>query len=147
MRKTKDVAITSEGRDKGKLFFLTEMPTVRAEKWAARAWLALARSGVDVPPELQTTGIAGLAVLTLKVFAGVQWFDLEPLLDEMFECVQIKPDTRNSEVVRKLVDDDVEEVATRLFLRREVVELHAGFSLADLPSIFRSSGEAVPTSP
>lgn len=137
-RHIKELVITADGRDKGKVFVLTEMPAARAEKWAGRAWLALARSGVDLPADLQGTGIAGLAILTLKAFAGVQWFDMEPLLDEMFECVQIKPDTRNPEVVRKLIDDDTEEVRTRIQLRREVVELHVGFSLADLPSIFQS---------
>jgi hypothetical protein len=36
-------------RDKGKRFKITEMPAMKAEKWAARFFLALAKSGIDIP--------------------------------------------------------------------------------------------------
>ncbi len=76
-------------------------------------------------------GMAALAVVGLRTFAGVAWAEAEPLLDEMMECVQIQPDPKRPEVpVRALVEDDIEEVTTRALLKSEVLELHTGFSLA-----------------
>ena len=72
----------------------------------------------------------------------------EPLMDEMFRCIQIQPDPRKPEVVRPLIDngtegDDIEEVATRLRLRSEVINLHTGFSMSDALSKLTSASDAV----
>lgn len=133
MRKTKVVTITDEGRDKGKQFLLTEMPASRAEKWAVRALLALARSGVDVPDNLVLTGMAGLMEVGLLALRGISFSDAEPLLDEMIGCVMVMPDPiGNPTFARNLIEDDIEEVATRVQLRSEVFSLHTDFfSLAD----------------
>ena len=61
MRKTKTVTIESENRDHGKCFLLTEMSAAAAEKWAARAFLALAKSGVNLPDGVADMGLAGVA--------------------------------------------------------------------------------------
>lgn len=132
MRNTKIVQIDKPGRDLGKVFVLTEMPATVAEKWAVRAFLAMARSGVEIPDELAGSGIAGLMSLGLQALSGITWSDAEPLLDEMLRCVRIRPDPRNDDVIRALVDrgtdgDDIEEISTRLFLRKEVWALHTGF--------------------
>src|SRR6185437_6783611 len=55
-RKTKDITIDAPGRDQGKTFRLTELAAKPAEKWANRVFLALARSGLDLPPNLDLTG-------------------------------------------------------------------------------------------
>ena len=60
-RNTKSLTISAEGRDKGKTFLLTEMSAVRAEKWAARAVLALLKSGVELPEDAAQAGLAGIA--------------------------------------------------------------------------------------
>ncbi len=127
-RRTAMVTIDAEGRDRGKVFKLTEMPASRVEDWAARAFLAMARSGVDVPINVTASGLQGLAAMGPSAFQGMTYADLKPLLEEMFECVQIQPDARNPQVIRGLVDDDIEEIATRLHLRMEVWKLHTGFS-------------------
>jgi hypothetical protein len=130
-RKTKTVIIQQEGRDNGKHFYLTEMPASQAEKWAARAFLALAHAGVELPKEVAGMGMAALAVVGLNTFAGVSWTEAEPLMDEMMLCVQVKPDpAKHPELIRGLVEDDIEEVVTRALLKTEVLELHTGFSLA-----------------
>lgn len=143
--KTKVVTVVEEGRDKGKVFLLTEMAARPAEKWAARAFLALAHSGLEVPGYVAGSGMAGLAILGFRALGGVAWAEAEPLLDEMMLCVKAMPDPGNPMVVRALVDrgmdgDDIEEVRTRLFLRSEVFALHTGFSLADVPSILTPPG-------
>ena len=43
-RKVEYITIDQEGRDQGKTFKITEMPALKAEKWATRAFLALAAS-------------------------------------------------------------------------------------------------------
>lgn len=129
MRKTREIKIDAEGRDKGKTFVITEMPASQAEKWAVRAFLAMSRSGVEIPDNLEGTGMAGIATLGLKALGGIQEDDAIRLMDEMFDCVKFKPDDARIPP-RDLVEDDIEEVATRVKLRIEIFELHTGFSLA-----------------
>lgn len=126
-RKTATVTISAEGRDKGKSFFLTEMSAERSEEWGERALLALVRGGVDVPENVLGLGLAGIAVLGLKALQGLPWELTKPLLDEMFTCVQRMPNPGKPDVVRGLVEDDIEEVKTRLQLRWEVLKLHIDF--------------------
>lgn len=138
MRKTAIVKIEDEGRDKGKIFIIREMPAAIAERWATRALLALARSGVDLPENVTGAGWAGIAAVGFKALSSIEYHDIQPLLDEMWLCVTVRPDNRNPEVTRPLVLDgegaDVEEVATLLKLRTEVFNLHAGFSTGGAPS-------------
>ena len=105
------------------------MSAAQAEDWALRAFLALARSGADIPENVEEAGFAGIATMGLKAFAGMTHADARPLMDEMFStCVEIIPDPSKPQVRRSLVDDDTEEVATRLWLRGEVFKLHVDFS-------------------
>jgi hypothetical protein len=49
----------------------------------------------------------------------------------MMTCIRFKPNA--TEIgIRPLIDDDIEEVATRLRLRDEVIDLHMGFFSARL---------------
>lgn len=127
MRKTLTYTVTAEGRDQGKAFLLTEMPADAAEKWAIRVVLACGRAGVDLPPGVENEGIAGVARIGLSSLMRMDFIDAEPLLDEMMACVQIQPNPADPRVVRPLVTDDIEEIMTRLVLRREVFRLHTGF--------------------
>lgn len=121
-------------RDAGKTFLITEMPAMRAEKWAMRAFLLLKGSGERIPSNVEGLGMVGVAIIGLNVFlqGQIKSEDLEPLMDEMFTCVQIIRDPRHPEVATALVsDDDIEEVQTRLWLRSEVIRIHTGFSPAE----------------
>ena len=115
------------GRDAGKLFVLTEMPAVKAEKWAIRAFFALSKSGMDIPDELARTGFAGIAQIGLRALGSMAFTDAEPLLDELLGCVQIARDPTHPSILARPLDMDFEEVATLLRLRKEVFELHTGF--------------------
>ena len=103
----------------------------------------LARSGVLLPDDLTGSGFAGIALLGLRALSGLRFEDAEPLLDEMFGCVQFMPDKR-PQLARALIEDDIEEVATRMRLREEVMALHTGFSLADARS--KAAASALPGS-
>ena len=128
--------MTDENRDKGKVFLLTEMSALQAERWAYRLFLALARAGVDIPDDISQAGMAGIAQLSFKMLGGMHWQDAEPLLEEMFACVRIIPDMSKAEFSRPLIDDDIEEIQTRMKLRWEVFQLHASFFIAASQSKF-----------
>jgi hypothetical protein len=129
-RRTADITISAEGRDHGKAFRLTEMPARQAEEWAMRALIALARSGVDIPEDIASRGLAGIAVMGFSALRGIAFVDAKPLLDEMMTCVQFLPDPRKPSVVRPLFDGDIEEIFTFFHLRKEVFQLHVDFSKA-----------------
>ena len=138
-RTTANFTIQDDGRDKGKLFVLTEMPASRAESWAMRAILALMAGGVELPDGFERMGMAGMAEVGIKALAGLRWEVAEPLLAEMWECVQIMPDPARPSLVRGLIEEDIEEILTRIKLRAEVWQLHAGFLKAVAPSALNKS--------
>lgn len=141
-RTVSNYTVTDEGRDNGKVFVLTEMPASRAESWAMRALLALMAGGVEVPEGFERMGMAAMAEMGIKALAGLKWEVAEPLLAEMWECVQIMPDPSKPHVVRALIEQDIEEVATRLKIRGEIWKLHTGFLKAVAPSISGGSPAA-----
>lgn len=117
-------------RDAGKTFLITEMPALKAEKWAIRAFLAISRNGGDVPHEALKAGFAGLVPYLTNLIGSIKWEDAEPLMDEMLACVewQAVVDSHGTKAKRKLnVEEDIEDVSTLLVLRREVLKLHGGF--------------------
>lgn len=128
-RKTAKTVIGEDGgRDRGKAFLITEMPASKAEKWATRALLLLSRSGIDFPAEMLGSGMAGIAVYGLRALPLLDFNEAEPLLDEMWDCIQIIPDPSHQNVTRPILEDDIEEIATRIKLRTEIFNLHVSFS-------------------
>lgn len=127
MRHQKTIQVDLEGRDKGKTFLLTEMSASQAEAWADRTFLMLAHSAVDLPRGIERAGMAGIAQIA-HLLGSVQFPELKPLMDELLGCVQRIEDPRKP-FPRAIDDEDVEEVATRQFLRREVIDLHTNFLL------------------
>lgn len=115
------------GRDAGKVFYIREMSAAQAEWWAIRAGMAMARSGVDLPDNFADMGIAAMAGTGLKMVSQIPPAEAKPLLDELMECVQCVPDAANQNIKRRLIDDDIEEIATRLKLRAEVFKMHVDF--------------------
>lgn len=130
-RHTKRITVTAEGRDKGKTFLITELAADQAERWAIRAFLGLIQSGVDVSPETLQGGMAAFAALGIRALGGITWEILEPLLDEMWTCVEFQPTHSKlpSQSISDGINSQIEEVQTRLALRVAVLELHMGFSL------------------
>lgn len=144
-RKTKDVTIGDDGgRDQGKTYVLTEMSATQAEKWAWRAFSALAKSGVEIPREVVDLGVIGIFLVGYQAFRTARFEDVEPLLDEMMLFVKAQP---SQGIVRPLVENDIEEVLTRVRLRKEMIELHVGFTLAEVASKLTSISAAPAQTP
>jgi hypothetical protein len=141
-RTTLNYTVEDEGRDSGKVFTLTELPASRAESWAMRAILALMAGGVNLPDGFENLGMAGMAEIGIKSLSGLKWEVAEPLLDEMWQCVRIIPDPSKPHVIRNLIEEDIEEVTTRIKIRAEVWKLHAGFLMAAAPSTLKDSRAA-----
>ena len=131
MRKVKAVTITAEGRDKGKVFVLTELPAFDGEDWALRALRLAQRSGVDIPGGVQggMAGIAAVGILTV-LSGSTDIEELRPLLRDMMKDVKIVTD-KKTQFTRALVADDIEEIGTLLTIRKEWLNLHLDFSIAD----------------
>lgn len=136
-RKKKTITITAAGRDKGKSFLITELSAADSEEWGGRALFALMNAGIDIPDNIAQAGLAGLASIGLKALQSLSFEQAKPLFDKMMECVQVDLGRAGS---RNLTDDDIEEVTTRLQLRREIVALHLDF----LPAAGQSTSESSP---
>jgi hypothetical protein len=143
-RKTAKLTIADENRDRGKLFLITEMSASQAEDWGLRALLALTNAGADVPDDIRGAGMAGVALMGIQALSGLKHADAKPLLDEALACVEICPDPSKTEIRRALIEDDIEEVMTRVRLRKAVLELHLGFSVPDNPLMQGQSGQTAP---
>lgn len=145
-RRTEDVVIDTEGRDKGKLFRLTEMPADQAEWWAMRAWMALSKAGVVIGEAEAEQGMWAVASAGLPALARISPLEAKPLLDEMWQCVKFIPDPSHPLVGQRTpMSQDIEEVSTLMQLRLKILQLHIGFSPAGSPST--SAGTATGTSP
>lgn len=151
MRKCKVVSVPGTRseqpgeRDNGKKFFVREMASRPAEKWAARAFLALAHSQVDLPAYIgrdirRARGSMAEIASLARVVGHLSFPELDPLIDEMMGCVRFVVDeslavsTDGAQGTRAIHDagddnDDIQEVATRHLLRSEAVDIHVGFSL------------------
>lgn len=129
-RKEIDITI-SEGtpetnRDFGKVFHIREMAASKGEKWAFRVLSMAAKGGVDIG-QAQGMGMAGIAMLGFGALLQSNFDAIEPLLDEMMECITFKPNKDNLSIVRPLFEDDIDEIKTRFDLRGEVLKIHMGF--------------------
>ena len=129
-RKTLRMTMDQDNRDSGKTFVMTEMSAERAERWALRALLALSNAGMDIPEQASNASMAGIASVGVGMLARLDFDVAEPLLADMMSCVR---SDRGNGIVRDLIEGDcgdIEEVITRFQLRKAVLELHLGFSIA-----------------
>jgi len=135
----KEATFTAEiGRDKGKQFHITEMSASQAENWAIKGILAVGNAGIEIPEDLASQGMAGLMAIGYMNLLKVPFDSAKPLLDEMMSCVQFVP---SAGIKRPLIEDDIEEVSTRLKLRKAVWDLHMDFFLGASKSTSESEGQ------
>lgn len=139
------VPVKDDDRDSGKTFVVTEMPATQGQDWALRAFLALARNGVEVPDEVKEMGMAGMVKYGFDLIAKLPYEDAKTLKDELMDCVTIRPNPSNPTIVRGLIDTDIEEIATRFKLTMEAFRLHVNFSKVAKNSIPGSSDTATTT--
>lgn len=118
--------VADSGRDKGKTFHITEMSASQAENWAIRVILAVGNAGIEIPDGLASQGMAGLMAVGYMSLLKIPFESAKPLLDDMMTCVQYAP---SPNLKRPLIEDDIEEVSTRLQLRKAIWNLHMDFFL------------------
>lgn len=123
--KTKQITI-EHGRDKGRVFLITEMSAAHADNWAMRALLALANSGVDLGGIAPQQGMIGMASVALDALGRLKADDAIPLLNELLDCVQIIPESGRPRPLN-MDFNDVEDFTTLWRLRKEVFALHTDF--------------------
>lgn len=128
--------VADSGRDKGKQFHITEMSASQAENWAIRVILAVGNAGIEIPDGLASQGMAGLLAIGYMSLLKIPFESAKPLLDDMMTCVQYVP---MQGVKRPLIEDDIEEVSTRLQIRKAVWNLHMDFFLGASESTSESS--------
>jgi hypothetical protein len=126
-RRNVTVTITAEGRDIGKAFLITELSASQAEEWGARTMNCISKATGGIDEKMLEAGLSGLTAVMVSAFARSNWSEIKPLLDEMFTCIRFIPNPAKPEVTRGLIEDDIEEVSTRLKLREEVLGLHLNF--------------------
>jgi hypothetical protein len=146
-RRTKRVTIIAEGRDKGKVYELTEMPADQGERWATRAILALANAGAKLPDGALATGTAGLEmswrnvlVTGIQAMQGLTEPSVRPLLDELKPCMSYVPPQPGvpTQPIFPGENSQVEDFQTWYTLYFEYLQLHLGFSLAGMLSTSES---------
>lgn len=122
-RRTKVYTVKDEkSRDNGKSFVITEMSAEAAEWWAFRVLQALLGSNAEVDfnaplADMARQGLGALGKLSPEI--------AKPLLDEMMDCIRIKLPSGSES--RDMLPGDIEEVKTRVILRKEVLALHMDF--------------------
>lgn len=116
-----------DGRDKGKRFVLSEPPAAKSEAVAFRTFLAAARSGVSIPDNVRELGLVGLAIYGIELLGKLPYEDAQYVADFLMAGVKID----EGKLQRDLDPDgdDIEEVATLLKLKREMLQLITGFTL------------------
>lgn len=133
-------------RDYGKTFIIREMSADAGEWWAIRALIVLGNASLSMPTGVLESGMAGLAAMEqlkgaasalflmgLRTLPGVDAKALKPLLDEMMSCVTYQPPgAYPAQALHAGEMSQIDEIKTLLTLRAEVLELHMGFSLADV---------------
>ena len=123
----KSVVVTIEDGGEQKKFLITRMSAADSEDWALELFFALANAGAEIPDDMAELGFAGLAQLGIDAFSKISYEKAKPLLARMMQCVQFIPNPDDERVVRQLRDEDIEDVVTRLKLRKEVFNLHTDF--------------------
>jgi hypothetical protein len=140
-RKIERLVITSEGRDKGKTFVLTEMPADQGERLANRIVFALLNTGAAIPEEALGAGWAALAALGLEAIGMLKAEVVQGILaDAWASCVLYEHSPKNPlQFIVEGVNSQIEEVKTRYEIHLALWKLHTGFSLPVAPP---TSGQA-----
>jgi hypothetical protein len=124
MRKEIDYTVKDEGRDFGKTFRIKEMSAMQGAKFALKAFSRMVRAGIDVPRDAEQKGLVALAQSGYACLVAMPFELSEELLDELMNCAQF---VSSESVVRKIVEQDIEEIQTILTLQKTIYELHVSF--------------------
>lgn len=137
-RKTKIVTVPEfpacDNRDFGKAFFIKEWDAARADDWMQRLAYAFNKGGGQIPMDVRSIGWEGIAIIGINTFlrGNADSPALIALGNELLDCVKIIRDKRfaSEEHATEIIpeSEDIAEVATRWWLRDQVVSVHTNFS-------------------
>lgn len=136
MLRTATVTVSRDGRDKGGVLVLEEMPAEPATAWIIRAGQLLMRSGVDVPAHIAEHGVTGFIAMgvgtLLSGFGKASWAETEPLLIELRGCVKTyRPPGGSVDISGwPAISSQIQEVTTHFQIYEEALSLMVGFSVA-----------------
>lgn len=142
-RHTETITIEDEGRDKGKVFVITELPALDIERWTVRLVLALGKNGISLPDVQADSGFAGIAGILWVLMAQITPEDAEGLMATMMQGLKMD----EGKIVRDAGGDDIEEPETILQIRMAWVDLHAGFFAKGGRLIWGRLTSLIPASP
>lgn len=116
------------GRDKGKVFLLTEMPAVQADEWVTQAQFLMTQA-------MRECDALGLSETdNLRVVAQGRALK-DPSLRAWWGCVAYQHDPKHApQAIVQGPACQIDEIATINTLLREVYELHTGFFSDESPS-------------
>jgi len=117
-----------KNRDEGKAFLLKEMTAYDAEYWGGEIGDLFIQYGLA---EVVESGMAGVAQNIGKVFNSggrIPFAEAHRKTERLMQCVYVIPDKSKPDFVRQLHETDIEDPDTRIWLKRQVLELHVNFS-------------------
>jgi len=153
-RREKIITIQKEGRDKGKVFKIIEMPPLQGEFWGLKALQALAQTDVNLPENFFAMPMASLANIgnpnlheegkeengkisfvqkLIDAFKKLPIDTMRVLNDEIMEYVKYIPNPKTPSYVQELSVDEnsIEEISTYLLIQKELVVLNLGFFMEE----------------
>src|ERR1700761_9222144 len=115
--KTKIVVIDDENsRDHGRKYKLTEMPALKAERWARHAIMTMSRENLDIRAEIAALGMYGFILGGMQALAAGDVEAVDKLMDEMLPQIQIVEEA----ITRPIqAEGDFWEIRTIKQLRQE----------------------------
>ena len=131
MRNQVKYTVSIKGRDEGKTYLITEFSADKGERFAAKVFFAILNAGIKLPENIEKTAMENIALIGFDAICAalskVRYEDVEPIFNEMMEGIEFIPDITRLELSRKLLPDDIEEISTRLMLRKEVWKINTSF--------------------
>lgn len=145
-RKQKTVEIATAGRDKGKIFVVTEMPAVAAWHWGIKLLAVIRSLGATISEDAAKSGMAGVAQASGNITPAQL---IEAMQDESlaawWDCVRYQHDPEHApQIIKQGVNCPIDEVLTCTELAWAVVTLHTGFFSTEKDSISDSPSQAKP---
>lgn len=123
----------TNGRDKDKVFLITELPAIQADEWAGKLFNEACLAGVDLKNvdlmNLDTKSMKGMVEISAMIITLIGRIPAERARELKFEllnkCVQIVPTGGQPRMV--IWNDEIKEFATFTILFLQVIKLIAGF--------------------
>ncbi len=121
------------GRDKGKVFQITEMPAIQADEWAHELFYEASVSGMNLKEvdvlNLDTKSMVGMieiGAMIATIFGRIPANRSRELKFELLErCVQIVPTGGNPRPV--MWDQEILDAKNFTLLAMHAVDVHVGF--------------------